>query len=458
MRTISAGVRAQVRADRVLRPCSVARSSCLSVSGSARDLRPARRPPRRRRSRPRRASRGRTPSARRGRRAGRGRRVVERELLLPRPGLDLGGEHHRARRPALVARPPPRPRPPSGSRAAARAPRRGGRAGPPCGRGSARPSRSPAGKPRSSITAAIGIETFIVSGLPQASAAASRKRARERDVRRRSRRARRRARGSARRAGRAAGGPGGRSPAAARRRRGPPAAISPATAAGSSPAATRACASSSSRAHASAVPRITGPQPRIPAATAPCSDPGSAASVIRAATFVGIIPCSAIATSSRSRKKRWSSVGSRPVSSRWKYSVKLSRPIRSPVRSRPAHLDPVGIGLADVADGAPGPRRHSGDAMDRADGCQEAYGDGVEGRAIDPDAFNAFEAASWDRQGAGIRRLLRPDHGRLAEPLLDAAGVERARGRSTWPPGRATRRAAPPSGAPRWSGSTSPPR
>ena len=75
-----------------------------------------------------------------------------------------------------------------------------------------------------------------------------------------------------------------------------------------------------------------------------------------------------------------------------------------------AHLDPVGIGLAYVSDGAPGPRRHSGDAMDRADGCQEAYGEGVEGRAIDPDAFNAFEAASWDAQAAGIRRLPRPDH------------------------------------------------
>ena len=47
---------------------------------------------------------------------------------------------------------------------------------------------------------------------------------------------------------------------------------------------------------------MTGPQPRIPAATAPCSESGSAASVMRAATFVGIIPCSAIATSSRSRK------------------------------------------------------------------------------------------------------------------------------------------------------------
>ena len=55
-------------------------------------------------------------------------------------------------------------------------------------------------------------------------------------------------------------------------------------------------------AQSSDVPRSTGPQPRIPAATAPCSDPGSAARVIRAATFVGVMPCSAIATSSRSRK------------------------------------------------------------------------------------------------------------------------------------------------------------
>ena len=89
------------------------------------------------------------------------------------------------------------------------------------------------------------------------------------------------------------------------------------------------------RAHSSAAPRITGPAPRMPAATAPCSDSGSAASVIRAAMLLGISPCSAIETSSRSRKKRSSSLGSRPVSSRWKYSVKLSRPIRSPVRSRP---------------------------------------------------------------------------------------------------------------------------
>ena len=92
--------------------------------------------------------------------------------------------------------------------------------------------------------------------------------------------------------------------------------ISFATAAGSPPASTLFWASASSSAHASEVPSSTGPAPRIPAATAPCSARGSAASVIRAATFVGIIPCSAIATSSRSRKNRCSSVASRPVSSR----------------------------------------------------------------------------------------------------------------------------------------------
>ena len=66
--------------------------------------------------------------------------------------------------------------------------------------------------------------------------------------------------------------------------------------------ATASPPAASSRAHSSAVPSTTGPAPRIPAATAPWSDPGSAASVIRATTFVGISPCSAIATSSRSRK------------------------------------------------------------------------------------------------------------------------------------------------------------
>src|SRR3954469_14402438 len=191
-----------------------------------------------------------------------------------------------------------------------------------------------AGKPRSSMTAAIGIDTFIVSGRPHASAAASRKQRASVTwmplTPRASASSRiRSARGSS-------GGwtgcpkPGSRSPAARMR-----CAVCAATAPGASPPCTSALARSSSRAHSSDVPRRTGPQPRMPAATAPWSEPGSAASVIRAATFVGIIPCSAIATSSRSRKYRWSSVGSAPVSSRWKYSVKLSRPIRSPVRSRP---------------------------------------------------------------------------------------------------------------------------
>jgi FkbM family methyltransferase len=58
----------------------------------------------------------------------------------------------------------------------------------------------------------------------------------------------------------------------------------------------------------------------------------------RAATLVGIIPCSAIAISSRSRKNVCSSVGSLPTSSRWKYCVKLRRPMRSSHSSRRAML------------------------------------------------------------------------------------------------------------------------
>ena len=101
------------------------------------------------------------------------------------------------------------------------------------------------------------------------------------------------------------------------------------------------------------MPRITGPQPRMPAATAPCSEPGSAASVIRAATLVGIIPCSAIATSSRSRKKRCSS--RRLVAGQQQVEVLGEAQAAHQVAREvaPAHLDPVGIGLADVADGAP---------------------------------------------------------------------------------------------------------
>jgi SAM-dependent methyltransferase len=46
------------------------------------------------------------------------------------------------------------------------------------------------------------------------------------------------------------------------------------------------------------------------------------------------------------------------------------------------------------------------------------------GRAVtDPDAFNAFEAAGWERQVAGYDDFFGPITTRLVEPLLDAAGV-----------------------------------
>ena len=47
----------------------------------------------------------------------------------------------------------------------------------------------------------------------------------------------------------------------------------------------------------------------------------------------------------------------------------------------------------------------------------------MEEDAIDPDAFNAFEAAAWQEQAPGYDRFLGRITGRLVEPLLDAAGV-----------------------------------
>ncbi len=60
---------------------------------------------------------------------------------------------------------------------------------------------------------------------------------------------------------------------------------------------------------ASAEPRITEPQPRIPAATAPCSASGAAASVMRLACTLGTRPCSAMATSVASSTRRCAAVG-----------------------------------------------------------------------------------------------------------------------------------------------------
>ena len=41
------------------------------------------------------------------------------------------------------------------------------------------------------------------------------------------------------------------------------------------------------------------------------------------------------------------------------------------------------------------------------------------------DAFNAFEAAGWERQVGGYEDFFVPITGRLAAPLLDAARVGR---------------------------------
>jgi SAM-dependent methyltransferase len=48
----------------------------------------------------------------------------------------------------------------------------------------------------------------------------------------------------------------------------------------------------------------------------------------------------------------------------------------------------------------------------------------VERAAIDPDAFNAFEAAGWEERAPGYDRFFGSITRRLAEPLLDAASVK----------------------------------
>jgi ubiquinone/menaquinone biosynthesis C-methylase UbiE len=42
---------------------------------------------------------------------------------------------------------------------------------------------------------------------------------------------------------------------------------------------------------------------------------------------------------------------------------------------------------------------------------------------IDPDAFNAFEAAGWEQRAQDYDRFFRPLTSRMVEPLLDAASV-----------------------------------
>jgi SAM-dependent methyltransferase len=47
----------------------------------------------------------------------------------------------------------------------------------------------------------------------------------------------------------------------------------------------------------------------------------------------------------------------------------------------------------------------------------------VDPAAVDPDAFNAFEAAGWEQRAPGYDRLVGSITRRLVEPLLDAAAV-----------------------------------
>ena len=43
--------------------------------------------------------------------------------------------------------------------------------------------------------------------------------------------------------------------------------------------------------------------------------------------------------------------------------------------------------------------------------------------AVDPDAFDAFEAQGWEEKAGGYERFFPPITGRVVEPLLDAAGA-----------------------------------
>src|SRR5687767_2325702 len=96
--------------------------------------------------------------------------------------------------------------------------------------------------------------------------------------------------------------------------------------------------SSNKRPAVSEAPRITLPQPRMPAATAPCSASGAAASVMRAACTLGTKPCSAIATSVASSTASCAAFGCWPVSSSQKYALNDVWPINSLHRSRPRTL------------------------------------------------------------------------------------------------------------------------
>ena len=327
MRTISAGS-AQRCAPNGFSGVAGRLSSLFSVSGSAAisaspPASSAEATP------PRSASPGRTASARGGRRAARGSSASSSdELLVPRDA--------------------PRPRARASGRLVLdcllRLPRPGrSRAGARCS--SARCASRPAvrarigtafttsgEKPRSSSTAAIGMATFIVSGLPDASATASRNARASATcgplTPRSSASSRiRSARGSS---GLCTGWPkpGHLAAGLVRSRR----TISAATVAAPLPAPARRRADARTPRTCRARPgrRRGSPRPPRPGAT-----PGRR----RASSARRRSSASSRARRSRRAAGRGSSAAPRsarlPVSSRWKYSVNVSSPMRSPARSRP---------------------------------------------------------------------------------------------------------------------------
>ena len=57
---------------------------------------------------------------------------------------------------------------------------------------------------------------------------------------------------------------------------------------------------------------------------------------------------------------------------------------------------------------------------------------------VDADAFNAFEAAGWEKQAAGYEDFFGQVTTRLADPLLDAAEIGPGERVLDWPQARTT--------------------
>ena len=202
------------------------------------------------------------------------------------------------------------------------------------------------------MTAAIGIETFIVSGLPQAAAAPSRRCRGEQRRAARSRRARRPARGCAPRAGRAACARGGRSRAGARPRRGPPARRPRRPRRGRRPPRPAPGPARAGAAHASDVPRITGPQPRMPGRDGALERAGVGGERHPRGDVRRHHPV--LGDRDEQQVEEVALVRGRLLAAQQQVEVlrEAQPPHQVAAEVAAAHLDPVRIGLADVADRA----------------------------------------------------------------------------------------------------------